>query len=84
MNIAGYSVKRPVTIVVLYVLALGVAATLIPNIAVDLFPSADMPVLSVYTSYPGAGPSDVEQNVTAPLERALASTKGLTDMMSSS
>ena len=46
--------------------------------------SVDMPVLSVYTSYPGAGPSDVEQNVTAPLERALASTKGLTDMMSSS
>ncbi|MDR2418269.1 MAG: efflux RND transporter permease subunit [Treponema sp.] len=84
MNIAGYSVKRPVTIVVLYVLALGVAATLVPNIAVDLFPSADMPVLSVFTSYPGAGPSDVEQNVTGPLERALASTKGLTDMSSSS
>ncbi|MDR1324429.1 MAG: efflux RND transporter permease subunit [Treponema sp.] len=84
MNIAGYSVKRPVTIVVLYVLALGVAATLVPNIAVDLFPSADMPVLSVYTSYPGAGPSDVEQNVTAPLERALASAKGLTNMTSSS
>jgi HAE1 family hydrophobic/amphiphilic exporter-1 len=84
MNIAEYSVKRPVTIVVLYALALGVAATLVPNIAVDLFPSADMPVLSVYTSFPGAGPADVERNVTARLERTLASTKGLTTMTSSS
>ncbi|MDR0377771.1 MAG: efflux RND transporter permease subunit [Spirochaetaceae bacterium] len=84
MNIAKYSVQRPVTIVVLYILALGIAATLVPNIAVDLFPSTTRPVLSVYTSFPGAGPADVERNVTMPLERALAASKGLTDMTSSS
>ncbi|MDR2070999.1 MAG: efflux RND transporter permease subunit, partial [Treponema sp.] len=84
MNIAKYSVQRPVTIVVLYALALGIAATLVPNIAVDLFPSTVRPVLSVYTSFSGAGPADVERNVTMPLERALAASKGLTDMTSSS
>ncbi|MDR0758492.1 MAG: efflux RND transporter permease subunit [Treponema sp.] len=84
MNIAKYSVQRPVTIVVLYALALGIAATLVPNIAVDLFPSTVRPVLSVYTSFPGAGPADVERNVTMPLERALAASKGLTDMTSNS
>ncbi|MDR2536496.1 MAG: efflux RND transporter permease subunit [Treponema sp.] len=84
MNISEYSIKRPVTIVVLYALALGIAATLVPNIAVDLYPSMSRPVLSVYTSFPGAGPSDVEQNVTVPLERALATTKGLVTMTSTS
>ncbi|MDR0376423.1 MAG: efflux RND transporter permease subunit [Spirochaetaceae bacterium] len=84
MNIAKYSVRRPVTIVVLYALAMGIAATLVPNIAVDLFPSTVRPVLSVYTSFPGAGPADVERNVTMPLERALAASKGLTDMTSNS
>jgi HAE1 family hydrophobic/amphiphilic exporter-1 len=84
MNITKYSVQRPVTIVVLYALALGIAATLVPNIAVDLFPSTVRPVLSVYTSFPGAGPADVERNVTMPLERALAASKGLTDMTSNS
>jgi HAE1 family hydrophobic/amphiphilic exporter-1 len=84
VNIAGYSVKKPVTIIVLYALAMGIAATLVPNIAVDLYPSTARPVLSVFTSYSGAGPVDVERNITVPLERALASSQGLTDMISSS
>jgi HAE1 family hydrophobic/amphiphilic exporter-1 len=63
---------------------MGIAATIVPNLAVDLYPSTTMPVLSVFTSYPGAGPADVEQNVTQPLERALASTQGLVNMSSSS
>ena len=59
MNIPSYSVRRPVTIVMLYALALGIALTLVPGIAVDLYPSTVRPVLSVYTSFPGAGPADV-------------------------
>ncbi|MDR2494600.1 MAG: efflux RND transporter permease subunit [Spirochaetaceae bacterium] len=84
MSIAEYSVKRPVTVVVLYGLAMGVAATLVPHIAVDLYPSTARPVLSVYTRLTGAGPADVERNITMPLERALAVSKGLTDMTSTS
>lgn len=84
MSISEYSVKRPVTIVVLYALAMGIAATLVPHIAVDLYPSVARPVLSVYTGFPGAGPADVERNVTIPLERALATSKGLVDMTSNS
>jgi HAE1 family hydrophobic/amphiphilic exporter-1 len=84
LNIAGYSVKRPVTIVVVYVLALGIAATLVPNLAVDLYPSTVRPVLSVYTRFPGAGPSDVEKNVTERLERSLSASRGLTNITSNS
>jgi HAE1 family hydrophobic/amphiphilic exporter-1 len=84
MNIAGYSVKRPVTIVVLYALALGIAATMVPNLAVDLYPSASPPVLSVFTRFPGAGPEDVERNVTERLERSLSASRGLTNMTSNS
>ncbi|MDR1288467.1 MAG: efflux RND transporter permease subunit [Treponema sp.] len=84
MTIAEYSVKRPVTIIMLYALAMGVAATLVPNIAVDLYPSTDRPVLSVYTRFPGAGPADVERNVTDPLERALSSSRGLREITSNS
>jgi HAE1 family hydrophobic/amphiphilic exporter-1 len=84
MNIAGYSVKRPVTIVVLYALALGIAVTLVPNLAVDLYPSTSPPVLSVFTRFPGAGPLDVERNVTERLERSLSASRGLTNMTSNS
>ncbi|MDR2491054.1 MAG: efflux RND transporter permease subunit, partial [Spirochaetaceae bacterium] len=84
MSITQYSVKRPVTIIVLYALALGIAATLVPKIAVDLYPSVARPVLSVSASLSGAGPADIEQNVTKPLEKALAASKNLTEMTSSS
>ncbi|MDR2662474.1 MAG: efflux RND transporter permease subunit, partial [Treponema sp.] len=84
MTLAGYSIKRPVTIVVIYALLLGIAVALAPRIAMDLYPSNARPVLSVYTSFPGAGPEDVERNITEPLEKALASSKGLTRITSNS
>jgi HAE1 family hydrophobic/amphiphilic exporter-1 len=84
VSISEYSVKRPVTIVVLYGLVLGVAVTLVPRIAVDLYPSNARPVLSVFTSFPGAGPEDVERNLTDPLEKALSTSKGLTRITSNS
>jgi len=84
MNIGDYSVKRPVTIVILYGLVLGIAVTMIVNLAVDLYPSTARPVLSIFTSFPGAGPADVEKNVTERLERALSSSRGLVNMTSNS
>ena len=84
MNIAGYAVKHPVTIAVLYVLAIGIALSMIPNLAVDLYPSTARPVLSVWVRFPGAGPADIEKNVTERLERALSRSRRLVNMTSNS
>ena len=84
MNIAAFSVKHPVTVVVFFVLVLGIAVTMIPNLAVDLYPNTVRPVLSVYTRFAGAGPADVEKNVTEVLERSLASSRYLVNMTSNS
>jgi HAE1 family hydrophobic/amphiphilic exporter-1 len=70
--------------VMFYILAIGMAAILVPQIAVDLYPDTTRPVLSVYTSFPGAGPEDVERNITEPLEKALAASTGLTKITSNS
>ena len=84
MTISEYSVKRPVTIVILFALVIGIAATLLVNIAMDLYPSVNSPVISVFTRFPGAGPADVERNVTERLERSLSSSRGLVNMTSNS
>ena len=84
MSIIDYSVKRPVTIIILFVLVIGISATLLANLAMDLYPSVVRPVFSVYTRFPGAGPADVERNVTERLERALSSSRGLVNMTSNS
>ncbi|MBN2626185.1 MAG: efflux RND transporter permease subunit [Spirochaetales bacterium] len=84
MNIAELSVNRPVAILMVYILICAIAAIFVPQLAVDMFPSTDFPVLSVSCSYPGAGPEEVEKNVTIPLEDALASLKDLEDLSSTS
>ena len=84
MDIARYSVKHPVTIIMVYVMCLGIAFTMLPNLAVDLMPSTDRPVLSVATRFPGAGPADVEANVTDRLERVLSRSRNLVNMTSNS
>jgi len=84
MNISEYSVKRPVTVVILFALCIGIAFTLLVNLALDLYPSIERPVLSVFTRFPGAGPEDIERNVTERLERSLSSSRGLVNMTSNS
>ena len=84
MNIIEYSVRRPVTIIMFFILVIGISATLLVNLTMDLYPSVERPVFSVSTRFPGAGPADVERNVTDRLERSLSSSRGLVNMTSNS
>ena len=44
------------------------------QLPIDMLPNIQIPVVSVITYYNGAAPSDMEQTVTVPLERAVSST----------
>ena len=84
MSIVRKSIDHPVTVVMVYVLICGIALVFISGIAISLNPETTMPILSVRTSYSGAGPEDVEQNVTKVLEVAFSSVQGLKRMTSTS
>ena len=77
-------IERPVTIVVLFLLLLGLAFFMVPKIAVDLFPSVNPPIVIVRTAYDGAGAEEVEQNLTMVLEGQLANVSDLEEMTSTS
>ena len=68
----GFSVKKPLTVyvVALAILVLGVVAYL--KMTPDLMPNMDYPYVIVVTSDPGASPESVEEEITKPLEKALA------------
>lgn len=84
MRLVDGSVKRPVAVfmIVLAVLAMGFVS--FQNLAVDLMPEIELPIVVVATSYSGAGPQEVEQLITRPLEASLSSLQGLDTMQSSS
>ncbi|MCL1992022.1 MAG: efflux RND transporter permease subunit [Spirochaetes bacterium] len=77
-------VARPVTILIVFILFIGMGIFSFINLAVDLFPDINPPFLMVFTTYPGAGPEEVERSVTRPLEAALSGASGLETVSSSS
>ncbi|MDR3204938.1 MAG: efflux RND transporter permease subunit, partial [Deltaproteobacteria bacterium] len=82
MSLASASVKRPVftTMVVLIVLVLGLFS--LGRLPVDLMPELTMPIITVATTYENAGPSEVEEQITKPLERALVAVPGVKNISS--
>ncbi len=82
--IAKRVVNRPVLISVLFAIVMIVGLFLVPNLAIDLFPDIDFPMIVVSTTYEGAGPQSVEKSVTKVLESALVSVNGLKEISSTS
>ncbi len=50
----------------------------------ELNPRVDIPTLTITTLYPGAGPSEIESQVSKPLEDAVGTAPGVRDVYSSS
>lgn len=82
--IAKRVVGRPVLISIIFAIVMIVGAFIVPNLAIDLFPDIDFPMIVVATTYDGAGPQSVEKSVTKTLESALVSVNGLKSISSTS
>ena len=84
MSIYSASVKRPVTTILIFVGLMVMGIYSLMQLPVDLYPEMELPFVVVYTTYPGASASDIESNVTRPLENALNSVSKLKEITSTS
>lgn len=84
MNLTKLAMKRPVStaLVVLALVVFGLTA--IPGFRLELTPDMELPMLLVYTVYPGADPESVEELVTKAVETAGAEQSGVTTYTSQS
>lgn len=82
MNLANLSIKRPVFISCVFFLMLIVGAMSFGKLGVDLFPNVTFPVIGVTTTYPGAGPLEIETLVSKPIEDSLSGLSGLKSLKS--
>ncbi|WP_417599109.1 efflux RND transporter permease subunit [Pararhodobacter oceanensis] len=83
-GIADLFVSRPIFGIVINLLILIAGLAALTGVDVREMPDVDRPVLSVRTTYEGAVPSTVDQEVTQVLEAALSALEGLSYMESSS
>ena len=74
MWIVRLALRRPYTFVVaaIMVLILGVFAIIITP--TDIFPSINIPVISVIFNYSGMSPDDMEKHIITGFERTLTTT----------
>lgn len=81
-SIINFSVEKAITVfmVVIAIIVFGVVS--FNRITTDLFPDVNLPYAVVITTYPGATPEEVEQEVTIPLENALLTTTNIREVNS--
>ncbi|GAC90585.1 cation/multidrug efflux pump [Anoxybacillus flavithermus NBRC 109594] len=84
MNISHFSIRRPVLTIVSMIIVILLGAVSLLNIPMKLIPDIQPPVGVVVATYPGAGPTEVLEKVTKPLESSLATLPGLKSMTSTS
>lgn len=84
MSISELSVRRPVTITMVYVLIVIISFVFLSRLGVALFPTTVMPIISVSTKYENVGPDEIDENVTKVLVNRLSSVSGLKKINSTS
>jgi HAE1 family hydrophobic/amphiphilic exporter-1 len=77
MRIVDFSIKRPVTVTMIFVATVVFGFVALSRLQLRLLPEISYPSLTIQTDYPDAAPAEVENFVTRPLEEAVGVISGL-------
>jgi HAE1 family hydrophobic/amphiphilic exporter-1 len=84
MKITQTAIKRGVTFIMIYVIAVGFGLFSLTRLHLDLYPELEFPLIAIVTQYTGVSPYDVETVVTRPIEETVASVKNVKKVTSTS
>lgn len=84
MSLYQSAVKKPITTALIFVAIAIFGIFSLSKLPVDLLPEIDTNAIMVMTAYQGASASDIENNVTKPLENTLNSVSDLKHITSQS
>jgi HAE1 family hydrophobic/amphiphilic exporter-1 len=84
MNITELSVRRPTAILMGVLLIVGLGVVGYVNLGADLFPAVNTPIISITSSYTGAGAEEIDREVIKPIEDAVSGINGIETIRSTS
>lgn len=84
MSLIGLSIKRKVTMAMIYIVAIGFGIFSLTQLKVAMTPDIDFPIVLVFTSYSGVSSEDIENLVTRPIEEAVSATENIKKIISNS
>ncbi len=83
-KIAHFAVNRPATVIILIAALILIGVMSVAQIPVALMPQMDLPYAAVITSYSGAGPEEIEDQVSKPIENMVATVSDIDILISQS
>jgi HAE1 family hydrophobic/amphiphilic exporter-1 len=84
MRIWDLSIRQPVFMTMILTAGMVMGVFSYFRMPVDVFPNVEFPIVAVITVYPGAGPEEVEDQVTKRLEEELGAIGGIDQVQSTS
>ena len=84
MKLSEFGVKWPVTTSMIFIACVILGGFAYTRVGIDLMPDMNIPVISVITSYKGAGPHEVETRITEVIEEQVATIQNVDKVSSSS
>lgn len=82
MNVARFSVRRPIFTVMAALIVILLGSVSLSRLPVDLMPDVTYPTLSISTNYGNASPEEMETLVTRPIEEAMSAVPGVEEVTS--
>lgn len=76
-SLSKLAVNRPITFLMGTLILLGFGVFGLSNLRLNLYPDVSFPTITVYTSYEGVAPEDIETLVTRPIEESVGSISGI-------
>jgi len=84
VNLSRLAIQRPIGTFIIYGTIVLIGAASFLGLPINLLPDITFPRLTITTDYAGAGPEEVENNVSRILEEAVATVPGAQDVKSTS
>ncbi len=84
MSLAAYSIKRPITILMIFTSLVVVGLISSRLVPLEYFPDITFPGVMVEVPYRGSTPGEVERLITRPIEEVLSTVSGIQSLNSSS
>jgi multidrug efflux pump subunit AcrB len=81
-NISAWSIKKPVPTIVLFLILTVVGWFSFMSLGIDINPNIDIPTVLIKVTQPGAGPAELESQVTKKIEDAVAGLGNIDYMIS--
>ncbi|MEX2396724.1 MAG: efflux RND transporter permease subunit, partial [Balneolales bacterium] len=81
-KLPALAVKRPVTFIMISLIMIGFGIYGLNQLRLNLYPDVSFPTITVYTTYDGVAPEDMETLITRPLEESVGTVSGLSRVRS--